>query len=231
MKTKIIIVRHAEAEGNAQGRFHGWTDSSITEKGHKQSKALAERLKDEKIDVIISSSLKRTLQTAEYISKAKGIPVVSSKNLKEINGGLWENEKWDDLPNLWSVKFDTWEYSPHIHRMPEGETMEEFYKRLVDEVGSIITEYKGKNICIVTHGTAIRALMTYLYGVGLEKMLEMMWHENASITIVEANNDEYKVVLEGDASHIDKEIRTIKNQDWLNVDNKKIKIVKLNRRK
>ena len=57
MKTKLIIVRHAEAEGNKTRRFHGWTDSNLTERGHLQAQRVADRLKDVKIDVIYSSSL------------------------------------------------------------------------------------------------------------------------------------------------------------------------------
>ena len=71
MKTTLIFVRHAEAEGNLNRIFHGWTDADITEKGHIQAKLAAESLKNRKIDVIYSSSMKRTIKTAEYIAKLK----------------------------------------------------------------------------------------------------------------------------------------------------------------
>ena len=58
MKTTMIIVRHAEAVGNKIREFHGWTDESITERGHIQARQVAERLSDVKIDVIYSSVLK-----------------------------------------------------------------------------------------------------------------------------------------------------------------------------
>jgi len=74
IKTRIIFVRHAEAEGNLNRVFHGWTDSSITERGHLQAQRVAQRLKDVDIDVIYSSSLKRTLQTAQYIADVKTFP-------------------------------------------------------------------------------------------------------------------------------------------------------------
>ncbi len=45
MKTTLIFVRHAEAEGNLNRIFHGWTDADITEKGHIQAKLAAESLK------------------------------------------------------------------------------------------------------------------------------------------------------------------------------------------
>ncbi|AEV68965.1 histidine phosphatase family protein [Acetivibrio clariflavus] len=214
MKTRLIFVRHAEAEGNYYRIFHGWTDSGITEKGHVQAKKVAERLKDIDIDVLYSSSLKRTIQTAQYIADIKGLPIIRTDKLKEINGGDWEGQKWDDLPNLWPEEYHTWENEPHIHRMPNGETMKEFQERLINEVMYIINNNKGKNVCIVTHGTAIRALMCHFFHLDLEHMIDIKWYDNTAVSIVDYENERFNVIVEGDASHLDLELSTIQNQKW-----------------
>ncbi|NLD49984.1 MAG: histidine phosphatase family protein [Clostridiaceae bacterium] len=214
MKTRLIFVRHAEAEGNYIREFHGWTDSEITQKGHVQAKLAANKLKDLDIDVLYSSSLRRTVQTAQYISEVKGLPIVQTDKLKEINGGDWEGKRWDELPGLWPEEYDTWENKPHTHRMPNGETMEEFQKRLIDEVMYIIKNNKGKNVCIVTHGTAIRSLMCIFYGFELSEMINIKWFDNTSITVIDYENDKFSVVLEGDASHLGSELSTLENQEW-----------------
>ena len=212
MKTRLIFVRHAEAEGNVNRRFQGWTDGELTEKGHIQAQKVAKRLKDEKIDVIYSSSLKRTMQTADYISKIKNLPIIRTDKLKEINGGDWENVSFDELPTLWPHEHDTWENKPHMHKMPNGESMEEFLQRLIKEVEYIIKSNTGKNICIVTHGTAIRALMCYFLGCNLNKMLEVEWYDNTSITIIEYEDGKYSVITKGDASHLSNELSTTKSE-------------------
>lgn len=214
MKTRLIFVRHAEAEGNVTRRFHGWTDGDITEKGHKQAETAAQALMDAKIDVLYSSSLKRTLQTAEYISKLKNLPIIRTDKLREINGGKWEGERWDELQSKWPHEYDTWENKPHLHKMPSGESMSEFQKRLMDEVKYIIANNMGKNICIVTHGTAIRSMMCIFKGCELDAMLSIPWYDNTSITIVEYEDERFRVVLEGDASHLGKELSTLQNQEW-----------------
>jgi len=214
MKTRLIFVRHAEAEGNINRHFHGWTDSNITEKGHIQAEKLGQRFKDIDVDVIYSSSLKRTLQTASYIAKAKNLPIIRTDKLKEINGGDWENQLWDELPIKWPEEYDTWENRPHAHKMPNGETMEEFHQRLVKEIIYIAENNKGKNVCIVTHGTAIRALTCMFYGCSLEDMAKIQWQDNTAITIVDYEDGKFKMILEGDVSHLDSEIRTIENQEW-----------------
>jgi probable phosphoglycerate mutase len=213
MKTRLILVRHAEAEGNYKREFHGWTDGGITDKGHIQANLAADKLKDYKIDKIISSTLLRTKQTAGYISKAKKLKIFEDERLKEINGGLWEGKTWDELPKLWPKEYDTWENKPHLHKMPKGETMKYFYERVLSAVKDIVKNNLGKNICIVTHGTAIRTLMCYFHNYDLEKMLIIRWFDNTSITVVDIENEMINLVEEGNDSHLG-EYGTIRNQEW-----------------
>lgn len=214
MKTRLIFIRHAEAEGNVGRVFHGWTDSGITEKGHIQAKRLGDRLKDMPIDVLYSSSLKRTLQTAEYIAKAKNLPIIRTDKLKEINGGDWEDMPWEELPKLWPNEYDTWEHTPHLHKMPNGETMEEFLDRLLSEVKYIIDANTGKNVCIVTHGTAIRVMMCVFLGCSREELIDVLWYDNTAVTILDYEDGKYTVIMQGDTCHLDEECTTIENQDW-----------------
>ena len=223
MRTRLIFVRHAEAEGNVIRRFHGWTDGGITENGHKQAQRAAERLKDVDIDVLYSSSLKRTLQTCEYISKVKNLPIIRTDKMKEINGGDWEGKLWEELEGIWPEEHDTWENRPHEHKMPNGESMIEFQKRLLNEVHRIIGDNKGKNICIVTHGTAIKAMMCCFKDCGLKNMVNIPWYDNTSISIIDYEDDKFSVVMEGDASHLGKELSTLQNQEWWTEYMKKFK--------
>jgi len=214
MKTRLIFIRHAEAEGNYTRVFQGWTDGELTEKGHKQAEKLAQRIKDIDIDVLYSSTLKRATQTAEYIAEVKGLPIIRTDKLKEINGGDWEGERWEILPKRWPDEYETWECKPHIHKMPNGESMEEFQLRLINEVKYIVNNNRGKNVCIVTHGTAIKALQCFFRSCKLEEMLRIPWQDNTSVTIVDFEADKISIKVEGDASHLHEELSTIKNQDW-----------------
>jgi broad specificity phosphatase PhoE len=223
MITRLIFVRHAEAEGNFIRVFQGWTDGELTPKGHLQARLAAEKLSTIQINVLYSSSLKRTLQTAQCISEIKNLPIIRTDKLKEINGGDWEGERWEDLPGKWPSEYDTWENKIHVHQMPNGESIIEFQKRLIDEVKYIAANNTGKNICIVTHGTAIRAMMAYFRHKELEEMQNIPWYDNTSITIVDFENNKFTIILEGDASHLDKEMSTLKNQDWWSEHIEKIK--------
>lgn len=215
MITKIIFVRHGEAEGNLERIFHGQTDSSLTEKGHEQAKKAAQRLKYEKIDVIYSSPLKRAYDTALYIAKEKNIKeVIVDNGLKEIYGGEWENIRWNELPERWPKEYYNWEYKPHLCCIPTGESMKEAYDRIVDAVSRIANENKGADICIVTHGTVLRALMCHLQKKPFEDLINISWCDNTAITVVEFNEESFKVILEGDNTHLNDELSTFAVQDW-----------------
>jgi len=214
MKTRLIIVRHAEAVGNKIREFHGWTDEGITEKGKLQASIVAERLKNMPVDVIYSSSMKRTMETARYIAEAKNLPVIPVDDLKEINGGLWEGMTWSELARKYPNEYDTWENKPHIHQMPGGESMECFQKRVVSAVMRILEKEAGKNILIVTHGTVIRALLCYLKELPLEEMVKIPWCDNTAVTAGTWDSKRFCIETEGDCSHLDDETSTFKNQAW-----------------
>jgi broad specificity phosphatase PhoE len=222
LKTRLIFVRHAEALGNKIRRFHGWTDSGITDRGHLQAERVAERLRDTAIDVIYSSSLKRAVQTAEYIARVKGLTLIMSENLKEINGGDWEDHAWTELEQKWPDEYEAWENQPHRLKMPNGESMEEFQGRLLSEVMTIIKRHEGQNICIVTHGTAIRAMICHFRSCTLKEMVNIDWCDNTAITVIEYSDGVFSIVNEGDSSHLGSDLGTIVNQDWWEEHSKKL---------
>ena len=154
------------------------------------------------------------METAEYISGIKRLPIILREDLKEINGGLWEGMRWEDLAKAYPEEYDTWETKPHIHQMPEGESMVSFQERVVTAVQDILSLERGKNICIVTHGTAIRVLLCWFRGMHLKDKIKIPWCDNTAVTIVTEEQGQFQVILEGDASHLDKETSTLQNQEW-----------------
>lgn len=212
--TRLIIVRHAEAAGNYYRRFHGFYNSFITAKGYSQIDLLTKRLKDLDIDVVYSSDLDRTLETIKPTADCKNLPVHKMEGLREINGGLWEDVPWDELPEKYGSSYEDWLKRPHLLQMPEGESMQEFQQRLINSINEIVKENKGKNILIATHGTALKALQCHFHGKPLEEFNNIVWVDNASITIVDVNEDgSYHFEVEGDNAHLEGK-GTIEFQEW-----------------
>ena len=91
--TKIILVRHCEAQGNHERVFQGATDCDITERGERQLEALSERFRTVEFDALYSSPLLRARRTAEAVNRHHGLPMAIEPGLREINAGHWEGKK------------------------------------------------------------------------------------------------------------------------------------------
>ena len=70
---EIYVFRHGETFDNRNRVFSGWRNSKITNVGKKQAGVLAEKLKNKKIDVCITSSLSRSIDTAKTALKGKKV--------------------------------------------------------------------------------------------------------------------------------------------------------------
>lgn len=212
-KTRIIVVRHGEAEGNIIRIFHGHHNSQLTEDGHAQAERAAQYLKDYKIDKIYSSDLDRTVATAEHIAKYHSLPIITDPRLREIYGGKWENVPWDDLPGLYPESYGHWENDISKAVMPGGESTLQMFKRTKKAFADIAASHPGETICIVTHGTVIRALLCLWRNLPLADMQTVPWFDNASITIVDYTDLGYEIKEEGISSHLEG-ISTFGKQDW-----------------
>lgn len=213
--TRLYLVRHAEAAGNIERVFHGHTDSEVTEKGLLQLEALAEYFKDIRIDAVYTSDLKRAYVTAQAVNRCAALPIHTDPRLREINGGLWENVHFDELPLRFPEAYRIWEKEPHRHVMPGGESMEDVYRRMVEAVTDMVRAHPGRHIAAVSHGAAIRALLTYALGVSLSQLCDMLWCENTAVTIIDFDkNIRPSLVQNGDARHISDELSTVRRQQW-----------------
>ena len=202
--TKLVIVRHAEAEGNYKRLFQGHFDADISEKGKKQLDLLSIRCRNMERSVIYSSPLKR----------ARAI---------EINGGVWENKPWKELPELYPEEAHHWLMEPWAFAPLQGEPMTHVYDRIYGAVRSIASAHRGETVFVVTHGVAIRNLVCRLKYHDIRMLNEVYWCDNTALSVLEIDdNDRWNLSLVGDASHLDKETSTLANQVWWRPENRDI---------
>lgn len=214
-RTRIYVVRHAEARGNLERIFQGQTDSDVTEKGLLQLAALAEYFKNIRLDAVYSSDLKRAVMTARYVNSHAGLEIRTDPRLREIHGGLWENVHFDELPVRFPEAYRTWEHQPHLHKMPQGESMEDVYRRMVEAITDIARAHRGQNVAVVSHGAAIRTLRTFALGLPLSQLNDMLWCENTAVTVIDFDDKmRPHLTVNGDASHISDELSTVRRQRW-----------------
>ncbi|MCK5096248.1 MAG: class I tRNA ligase family protein [Candidatus Pacebacteria bacterium] len=146
------VIRHGQSDSNVKGYISCDPENGdhLTDLGKKQSKETAEKLKEEKFDMIIASSFVRTKETAEIIADTVGIDkkeIIYDKRIWEIQAGDLNKKPYEEIYKY----FDRIPEELDVH-MPGGENTAETRDRVMEFLYEIDEKYKNKKILIVTHG-------------------------------------------------------------------------------
>lgn len=202
MKTTLILVRHGYSVSNDQKYFTGNLDIPLTETGRMQAEKCAEYLKDVKADFIYSSDLSRAMDTAAPISLRLSLPVIPDSGLREIFAGKWEGVPFAELEKRYPDTYRTWRENIGMAVCDGGESVADFSKRIKSAVTEIACRHPGKTVVIATHATPIRVLCTLAKGLPIERMAEIPWVSNASVSVFEYENGVFTIVREDITEHL-----------------------------
>ena len=87
---KLWLIRHGETIWNTEKRTQGWGESGLTDKGIKQVEDIAKTFKDKSVDLIITSDLGRTKDSAEIIANELKVNILNDWLLRERYAGAFE---------------------------------------------------------------------------------------------------------------------------------------------
>ena len=182
----LIVVRHGQSVANLEGKYAGHYNAQLTDTGRLQAEKSAEYVAaNYKTDAVYSSDLDRAYYTAKALADKVGLEVVKMEEIKEIFCGKWENEKVSDVAVKYEEDYSAWVNDFSNCRPTGGESVKELYERIICAFKKLAEENVGKIAYVATHGTPIRALMAETSGAGLEKLSEVPWATNASLTFID----------------------------------------------
>lgn len=182
--TTVYFVRHGQSAANLTKTFAGHIDVPLTDLGRKQAVCTAEFLANKPISAIYSSDLSRAYDTACTIADKHGLTVQTDPQLREINAGAWEGRRFDDLEKN-DAAYHVWMRTIGAATCTDGESVAALQNRVHNAVTAIVAHHPNEAICIVCHGTPIRALTALWMDIPLERMHTVPWASNASVTVVE----------------------------------------------
>ncbi|MFA6534602.1 MAG: histidine phosphatase family protein [Patescibacteria group bacterium] len=169
---KIYLIRHGQDEDNARGILNGHRNKPLTKLGVRQAKAAAEKLKNKKIEVVISSPLRRAEQTADIISKLLGIKkVYLEADLREREFGILTGKLVKEIP----LHADAYLRINKSVYFTKGKGVESFaatLKRAKNILKNIRKAYIGKNLLIVSHGDLCCMMLASERQISWKKGLE-----------------------------------------------------------
>ncbi len=180
--THVIMVRHGESQGNAEGFFAGQTDIPLTPLGVRQAERTAEYLRERKIDRIYSSDLIRSMQTAEPTARLHGLPVIPEKGLREIFAGAWEHVPYDEVATRFPCTRALWKEHIGLARPDGGESVAEVAARVRATVERLVRENPGCCIALFSHALPIRSMGCIWQGIPISEMERLPWSTNAAVS-------------------------------------------------
>ena len=162
----LYIFRHGQSEDNANFLFSGWRDSKITEEGVRQAEVLADKLKNKKIDMLVSSPQTRAVETMKIaISKnarAKLLEIHFDERVKERSYGDLQGKSKLEM-QLTNPKLLHDIRRSYTKSAPNGESLETVCKRVsafCDEIIPLMKDF-NINVAISCHGNSIRGFRQY----------------------------------------------------------------------
>ncbi len=163
----FYLVRHGETEWNVAGRIQGQLDSKLTENGIKETRVLAEKLRDIIFDGIYSSDLTRAAETAEILRLERKLAVVHHKALRERTFGIYDGYYGDAYTKEVEHLLQQYHLLPEEERwrfkFAEGyESDFELVDRFTAALREISSQFLGKTVLVVTHGGNLRSFLTHL---------------------------------------------------------------------
>jgi glucosyl-3-phosphoglycerate phosphatase len=169
---RVVLLRHGQTDYNVAGRMQGHLDSMLTAVGHEQAAAAAPVIAGLAPDRIISSDLRRAVDTAEVVGAACGLPVKFDSRLRETHLGSWQGFTVDEIERDHPGAIAEWRSDP-TWAPPGGESRVAVVARSRPVVDELDTEFadapeESATALLVAHGGLIAGLVTGLLGLPTE---------------------------------------------------------------
>ena len=172
------MIRHGETAWNAERRSQGWMDPPLNEKGMRQADLVGEFVRAHyEFERVISSDLTRCTMTTDRLD----LGYSTDPMLREINTGAFAGLLIADIRERFPEEARFWHRN--YGRAPDGESWLDLAARAGNfVVMSGILEVEG-DVCLVSHGGTIRALLSVFLGLNINAVRHFA-QSNTGITIV-----------------------------------------------
>jgi broad specificity phosphatase PhoE/ribonuclease HI len=185
--TTLILVRHGATDHTTEKRFsgRGGHDPGLNADGQAQARAVADWLAPlaEEIDVVLTSPLRRTRETAEIIAARLSHDVEVEEGLAEAAFGTWEGLTFHEVQQAYPDDLDAWLGALDVAPGGHGDSFQDMDTRVRRTRDRLLSGYPGKAVLAVTHVTPIKLLVRMALGAPLDAVYKMELAP-ASVTVI-----------------------------------------------
>src|SRR5262245_24091928 len=205
ISTHVLLIRHGQSEGNAEGRFGGHSATPLSARGRKQALATAQALAAESVSAIYSSDLTRAVTSAEPLAKLKGLQVEKSDAFRERSVGVMEGLTFEDAAEKHPEQYAALLQRDFDHVLTGGESYRQRLDLAWQKLDELVSLHKGGRIVVFSHTGTICILTLHLMGALDAPELKPVWisSANCGITRFELRHDGFvRVLAVNDTNHL-----------------------------
>lgn len=200
--TEFLLVRHGLTAENIKFVLIGRTDPPLHSLGIEQSESIGKALSAESLDVIVSSPLRRSVQTARRITARNQALVQRLPELSEIDLGIVDGLSSFSAYERYKEQMDeALDLNTQDFMFQGGEWRSNALSRFDRCLHQLAIQFSEGTVCIVTHGGLLGLWLASLHGFPLGRFRD--WQpSHASLTRLHASNGHYILEAYNDTSHI-----------------------------
>lgn len=204
----LVVVRHGETLWNRENRVQGWAPVALTETGRRQADSLAAAVADQyAVDRLVSSDLRRTLETARPVGRAVDCEPTPDRRWRERDFGVLQGLSYGEL-FLGYPEFTLTEvgYTAVEARPEGGESLIEQRNRILDALTTLIDDMDSEEtVVVVTHGGPLYLLLGWIKDVDIVATIMEQEQGNCAINEIEVDAEGGGLTInrENDIRHVD----------------------------
>ena len=173
---RLLAIRHGETAWSREQRFAGARDVPLTDRGRRQSEALAAALADTPVVAVYTSPLERARASAEAIARPHRLDVRVEPAFREMAFGAWEGLTREEVAASAAGAMETWRQAPDRIVPPGGEALGAVAARVAEATARLIATHPGATVVLVSHAIVTRLIVLAALGLGPERL----WAVDAS---------------------------------------------------
>jgi probable phosphoglycerate mutase len=157
----VWLLRHAET--TAPHVFNGHeSDVLLSELGEAQSEAIAEWFVPLRPTAVVSSAMRRAMQTARPIAERCGVPATFEVDLHERKIGAMAGQAFSLTDGPWPATVKEWSSGNAAFTTPQAESFADLNARIIPAWNCVMAAHPGGRVVIVAHGIVVKILLLHL---------------------------------------------------------------------
>ena len=164
MGIHIVFETHSTSEDNERGIATGWHSGRLSQEGRRQATELGKRRRNDGIQTIFTSDLRRAVETVEIALGDTAIPILHDWRLRECDYGDQNGMPTTELHRKCRQYLD----EPY----PHGESWRQAIQRVSHFLEDLHLRWERKRVLVVGHVATRWAFEYYLNHIALEDLME-----------------------------------------------------------